>query len=368
MKAKFYALLIVFFLVGVQSSTATVRTVSNNEALPAQYSNLQTAIDASAAGDTLHVMGSATAYGTAFISKRIVIIGNGLNMTGTNSKRTSIGNVRIWSTTDGAADNTVFMGIDFSTLQVGLTSSSTSSPFGVNGLTIIRCLIEDVICTKATETASPGSDLFIIQSVNEGYINQSNFKAVLCENSTFISSNGRVTFGDITGSYIYNNCTFLGYSSSLPVISNITSTLFQNCVIVHGNTSALTDCIFRNCLTFGLNDNNIAPTGVQLINCIIGQDPKFVKVPSYANIWQFTLDQLYTIGTVNLALQAGSPCIGAGLGGTNLGTSGGSNAFDYYKQSFAPIPRVKDVTIISGQTLPAGGGSINVQIQAVKGN
>src|SRR4030043_1958978 len=58
---------------------ATVRTVSNNPDIPAQYNNLQAAIDASAAGDTILVSGSATTYGDITIRKKLVLFGAGYN-------------------------------------------------------------------------------------------------------------------------------------------------------------------------------------------------------------------------------------------------------------------------------------------------
>ena len=43
------------------ASSATVRTVSNAPSQPAQYNDLQTAINAASTGDTLYVLGTGTA-------------------------------------------------------------------------------------------------------------------------------------------------------------------------------------------------------------------------------------------------------------------------------------------------------------------
>lgn len=363
-----YTALVISFL-AVFSAQATVRTVSNNGFLPAQFSHLQTAIDASSPGDTLQVMGSTNTYGTAAINKRLTIIGNGLNQPGGNNFRTSISTVYIYSETDGAADNTVLMGIDIGNIYAGYNPNTGTSPFGVNSLILTRCALQNAVCYAASEAASPGSDLFLIQCVISANIDQSNFKSILCENSIFINYGTKLTNGLVTGSYIYNNCLFLGYYRySYNLFSNLTNALFQNSVIVNdAGGSTFSGCIFRNCLTYNNQNDNLSSSGIQMVNCLIGQDPLFTLAPDYNSVWSISLDQLYNQSYVNLGLQASSPCRNAGLSGTNIGTTGGPNAFDYNKQSFAPVPRVKDVTVLSGQSLPATGGSINVQIQAVKG-
>ena len=73
---KFLLLFVVsFFCV---SSFATIRTVSNNPSTIAQFSNIQTAIDASADGDTVYVHGSPIVYADFnIIDKKIAVIGPG---------------------------------------------------------------------------------------------------------------------------------------------------------------------------------------------------------------------------------------------------------------------------------------------------
>jgi hypothetical protein len=58
---------------------ATVLTVSNNPDRPAQFTQVDPAIAAAAAGDTIYVYGSLTTYNDFIINKRLVVIGAGYN-------------------------------------------------------------------------------------------------------------------------------------------------------------------------------------------------------------------------------------------------------------------------------------------------
>ena len=61
------------------STNATVRTVSNDPKAPAQYTSIDAAIQASSAGDTIMVYGSATIHNSVTVDREIVLIGAGYN-------------------------------------------------------------------------------------------------------------------------------------------------------------------------------------------------------------------------------------------------------------------------------------------------
>ena len=72
------------FICLVIASKATVITVSNAPNSPGQYTNLQTAINAAAVGDTIYVHGSSTSYGNINLKKRLTLIGTGHNPSKSN--------------------------------------------------------------------------------------------------------------------------------------------------------------------------------------------------------------------------------------------------------------------------------------------
>src|SRR5580693_9022170 len=72
-------------IVSINVANATVRTVSNNQNSPGQYTNLQTAVSVCNSGDTVYVAPSATSYGNLgfTLTPNISIIGGGYNNPGT---------------------------------------------------------------------------------------------------------------------------------------------------------------------------------------------------------------------------------------------------------------------------------------------
>ena len=67
-------LLLSIIYIGLMSALkATIITVDNNVNSPADYTDLQTAIDAATAGDTIYVAGSNTTYGAKNVTKKLNI-------------------------------------------------------------------------------------------------------------------------------------------------------------------------------------------------------------------------------------------------------------------------------------------------------
>ena len=124
------------------SAHAIIRTVNNGTVGAGQYTSVQLAVDASAVGDTIYIHGSQTSYGNVTLNKRLVLIGAGHNVTGTqfNFKTTldyiylSQGN----STT--LPTGSIIKGINFSLLN----GSGGSLP--VNNITLERNYISNINC------------------------------------------------------------------------------------------------------------------------------------------------------------------------------------------------------------------------------
>jgi hypothetical protein len=65
------------------TANATVITVNNGSVTAGQYTTIQPAVDAAKAGDTIYVHGSVTTYGDVTLNKRVVLLGAGHHLTGT---------------------------------------------------------------------------------------------------------------------------------------------------------------------------------------------------------------------------------------------------------------------------------------------
>ena len=73
------AILVLVLLFAINKTQATVITVSNAPNSPAQYTDLQLAINAANNGDTIYVSGSLVNYGVITIDKPLVLLGAGFN-------------------------------------------------------------------------------------------------------------------------------------------------------------------------------------------------------------------------------------------------------------------------------------------------
>lgn len=134
-----FALMIV-----VSQAWATVRTVSNNPSTLGQFNTLQTAIDASADGDTVYVYGSPNTYaGFTVIDKRVTVIGPGwapdknlphtANVSGAVIRNSPAG---------GSPDGTEFQGLIF-VADVYLSRNQVGGYIPVNNIRVIRCQLNN---------------------------------------------------------------------------------------------------------------------------------------------------------------------------------------------------------------------------------
>ena len=96
MKKTIATLVIVLTLYGGAVHAATL-LVDNNMLHDADYRTLQAAVDAASTGDTIILAGSSTSYGSATVSKRLNIYGNGyyleLNGLGKTSWEADVGSI-----------------------------------------------------------------------------------------------------------------------------------------------------------------------------------------------------------------------------------------------------------------------------------
>ena len=88
------ATLFLFALIIISAcSFSAVLTVSNDPLTPAQYTDLQTAVNAASSGDSIYVSGSYNNYGNVNITKQLTLIGAGANPDKQNPLATNINQI-----------------------------------------------------------------------------------------------------------------------------------------------------------------------------------------------------------------------------------------------------------------------------------
>ncbi|MWB93603.1 hypothetical protein GON26_04475 [Flavobacterium sp. GA093] len=194
------------------TANATIRTVNNGSVGAGQYTSVQNAVDASTAGDTIYIHGSQTNYGDVTLNKRLVLIGAGHHVTGTQFNfPTLLGNIYL------SQGNST-------TLPTGSTIKGIHFPFiggsggslSVNNVTLER----NYIYSAATILGSG----WICRNNFVNYFNVDNYKNTIISNN--IISNSSVYYSDKPSVIITNNIFLNGAHFYTVKYATITNNIF----------------------------------------------------------------------------------------------------------------------------------------------
>jgi len=334
---KKYTLLLAAAIVAAASFAQTAHTVSNNLANPAQFTEIQAAINAAADGDTIYVAGSATGYGNVLVNKRIVLIGAGYQQTGANT-RTLISELDIVSSTDNGGGS----GSRISGLLINANLDGDPDQI-ISDVIIERCLINrgDLI------NVNFGLNENWIFRNNIVYQDQNNVRHnFLCgaavnlrlENNIFqgesSSSTNNAYFQVRSSSAIVTNNVFFDYTIELDdalVTNNIfLDQSFTDLGVVSSNST------FNNNI---FNGESTPGTSTNTLNNNLNSDPGFVNENN----------RFFDFGE-DLNLTTASPGKSAGTDGTDIGVYGGN-----FPIVFEPSnPQITQLLINTVQ-IPVGG-------------
>lgn len=303
---------------------ATVFTVSNDPATPAQYTDVQAAHDGASPGDTLLLKASTSSYGGLYLDRPLTVIGEGYDL---NGPYTSISVY-----TQPGSDGSIFIGF---TGYISLNGSDTisnvliercgvsisASSYGVTGLIVKHCVIFDASLGNCAQ-------VLITNNLITGPVHGSSAPSVSIQNNVFMN-NGQDALYGIYYAVVSNN---IFYGSS---------------------PHAATNCAFNNNISFGTWNDELPPTGNVGSGNQQGVDPLFVNVPGFS--WSPSYD---------LHLQAGSPGIGAGTDGTDIGLYGGGFPLNVPLDGLPRLPQVTQFNLLNSSI--GEGGSLNVQVQGAK--
>ncbi len=348
---------------------ATVWTVSNDPNRPAQFTALQAAVDAASPNDTLLVTGSGTSYYPgANVVKPLVFFGEGienggafpvtdlyaLNFTRFNSSLGSSGS-RVYGCRVGYLTiNPYFSGGSYPQMTLSnyifercsFYSGNITSNRNLSNITFRNCLFPD---GYSGLTFNAGGEIDPVA----GW-----FTNVIVTNCIFSSDVSRINGNniDFNGNLVVRNCLFIQNVSESLV--NLIEAVFENNIWYRAETKSSTstnvnNCTFNNNLTYLCNNNSLPPAGNIGSGNIVNQNPLFTTYPALGA--PFSWSHHY-------GLQAGSPALGTGTNGTDIGiNSGNAPVTQLYK--YAKIPAVTSLTI-PVSSVPVGG-TLQINIQAV---
>ena len=316
---------VLLFFLFTNSTYAKIWRVNNITGINANYTDVNTAINAGTtlAGDTIHIEPSPTSYGNITVNKRLVFIGNGYLLSGTG------GNAGLQSNTN--------------------TSTSASFDFVagsrgsiVEGMSISVVYLED---HQLTVRRNSVSYVYLYSTCDSCNIQQ-NYVFYVVNNTAVTASRIVITNNLFQGS---------GYGIGLP---STVSAIIENNTFPTGS--------YLN--VWGSQvDNNIFGSGTVTLNNSVAFNNicDGTEFPAgngnqqnitMTNVWVSTgsTDGYYF-------LKPGSPALGTGQNGYDIGFTGGPNP---YKLSGIPdVPSIYQLTVP-----PTGTNTINVTISTRSNN
>lgn len=335
MKKNVLALL--FWGLALEMLHAAVLHLNNNTNTPSQYATFTSAQTAASSGDTIMVHGSPFGYGTITISKSLTIIGPGHKPNKFPSSTAEFGQIYI---------NPNIAGIKV----CGIRTSDFD--FGENNDDVI---IENVYCTGAIRIGNLCSNIQIRGSVIEAYLSLGSLVDILLLEYNYISvKNYSPLFSgwDGAGQKVVQHNIFAA-EGNFNLANSLRNTLFVNNIFygVAANSGTQVDCVYNNNLSFGHTSNNtLPPTGQAGANNLENVNPQIVNIQAPNTAPNFSYSR-------NYRLQPGSPAIGSGFAGKDIGLY--TPGFEFSMTGEPQRPQTILLTL-DPITLPFGGsGTIN---------
>lgn len=315
------------------SVSASIIVVDNNAGSPAKYSNLQNAVDSAASGDTVYLQPSGTAYGNLLLNKKIFLIGGGAAPRRQNITPTSMGSISLYN----GASNSILMGLRIDGQLYCIDDS-------LNNLLIANCYFGGQL-EVGTECSNWMIEGCIMLGSGGGSLRITKTAPnLLVQNCIFSYSSISINWYT-PGSLIFRNNLFLfngsedvsNANSYWPTTVVLENNIYFGCKIHgFGGGQWLNNCFY---LTSGITISNTGSNSGNFTG-----NPLFVSFPSSASNW--------TSFYHDFNLQSGSPCIGTGTNGTDVGLYGGSSRFNPGLQP--PIPQVMSINL-TNSAVPSGG-------------
>jgi hypothetical protein len=328
---------------------STIKRVDGNAANGAPYTTIQAAVDAAVAGDTIQIVGAASAYAGANVTKKLVFIGPGYFL-GENAQTQMNKSTARLSTAltlkSGSSGSTV------TGLYFDLTGICLDMDGGLSNIVIKRNYFRGVSAVRFNLTSAVMNNITIQQ--NYFLSDPVTYNYVITNNNIFILNN-----------FIGGSLQGLN-SSSLTIKHNVFSTTGN---FAFSSTYAISNSVIQNNIinitgatpvanvngtnTFTNNISNTTVFGTLNSNqASVAMSTVFVIDPATSSPSPYTTDSRWT-------LKAGSPAIGAGASAEDCGIFGGGDP--YVLSGLPAVPAIYD--LIAPTTATQSGG-LNVTIKA----
>lgn len=323
---------------------ATVITVSNNAAVPAQYTSLQLAIDDATAGDTIYVAGSPTNYGNITMDKQLALLGQGHAPNGSGGISSQLNVLYLQAGVNGS----VFYG-----LRVG-TIGFQDNGYLYSDILISRCKINASI--NGNDPPGNMQNILVFNSII-GYSRINDCQGCVFSNSVFIGSTEGLSSGT-NATILVKNCVFIG---PLPGGGATHNCVFENNIFLGLVTdNSVQNCSFANNLSYDCTPYCSFSGGVGNTSSNNLVDTAVIFEGFNPSSESFSLSN-------DLRLAPGSPGVGFGTDGTDIGVFGGSSPFVPGTNYFGSpkLPKVQQMSVLN--EIVGEGGELEINAVGVAG-
>ncbi|MDX1629937.1 MAG: hypothetical protein R3345_14615 [Fulvivirga sp.] len=375
------------------SAAQTVRIADNNFNTPTGpniYPTIQEAVDAASPGDFIYIQPSPNKYGDATIDKELHFVGIGFELTKDLPYKSVMNNLTLVNNADNTSNpsNSTFKGIDFT----GIVPDFGTTSYLLQNVKFINCIIRRL--APSTFNGDPptdgleliacnivGSVIFYKQATNmivrnclirtnDFWFRSTSPTSAVISNNIIYAHIRKSSVGD---NVIIKNNNFIGTKGSDAAFSSqMENALVSNNIFygrtpsigINGSTSSDFEAnVFNNNISYETGDDTLPPTGGGAGNT--GQDNIEATSPQFVDVLildSFSPDADFTLDT-------GSPAIGAGSDGTDIGITGGAYPFTTnpstgkinYLMRPTALPTIE---ILNTSTVINPGDDLDVRVKA----
>lgn len=353
MKRQLFSLSFAAILFATGAFAQVPRIVVQGNGAPQVFADFAEAVAAAQANDKVFLSGGAFTYtGGTVIDKPLHFIGAGIipdssQTTGVTTLHGTITNAPLVILTE--ASGSTFTGIRFTSDWDG-SVNTTSVQFGNSAendaptnVVFQRCWFQ-----RTLRLGAPPTTAFETNTVIDECLLMLN---LVGENRTVNVSRSVISGGVFT---FYGGGLMLENSIVFSSMQNISSGIVRNCWIRGGNSYATYDCsntVFEKNVT-NTNVITAGSPGAVDVNNIVNADPAAFFVSETNNHFEVTDD---------LHLAGGSPGIGHGTDGNDVGIYGTSSP---YKPGGVPYNPHFRSAVIAPATNPDGTLPVNIRVAA----
>ncbi|TYA74425.1 right-handed parallel beta-helix repeat-containing protein [Seonamhaeicola marinus] len=316
-------------------------TVDNSVGANAQYNDLQSAISAASNGDIIYVHASEINYGDIDITKPITLIGFSHGDTDKktmideidlldNASNVTISGFNITDDINALNPSTEINNLIIENNDIEGTFWSNNSNAGVNNMIIRGNVLYRISSNSSTWTNYRNT--IISNNVIRDWIYINFHESVTIKNNIFIDGSYPVNVGNSSGDLEVQNCIFYESSSAT----------------INANSTGV---VYENCLSYNLGSGSYSSLSGS--NNLNNQNPNFVSATG----------GVFDAENDDYNLQAGSPAIGSGVGGVDMGIYDGGS-FTFNNQGYTNgIPTVK-ITNITDRIAVGANLSVTISTNA----